>query len=56
MFFGKTDIDGQMSEINLFKELLKTQIQKAEEEKRKNTKMYKSLGTIAGLTIIIILF
>ena len=55
MFFGKTDIEGQMSEINLFKELLKNQIKKAEEEKRKNLKMYRSLGTIVGLTIIIIL-
>lgn len=52
---GKSDVDGQMSEINLFTELLKIQIQKAEKEKDKNTKMYKSLGTIIGLAIVIIL-
>ena len=52
---GKSDVDGQMSEINLFAELLKIQIQKAEKEKEKNTKMYKSLGTIIGLVIVIIL-
>lgn len=56
MCYGKTDIEGQMSEINLFKEMLKTKIAKAEEEKKKNTKMYRSLGTITGLVIIIILF
>ncbi len=55
MLFGKTDIDGQMSEINLFKEMLKNQIKKAEEEKKKNAKMYKSLGTIIGLSIVILL-
>lgn len=53
---GKTDIDGQMSEIEQFKILLENQIKNAEEEKNKNSKMYKSLGTIIGLAIVIILF
>lgn len=53
---GKTDIDGQMSEINQFITLLNGQIAIAEEEKNKNSKMYKSLGTIVGLGIVIILF
>ena len=53
---GKTDIEGQMSEINQFLLLLKEQIKNAEEEKNKNAKMYKSLGTIIGLAIVIILF
>ena len=53
---GKTDIDGQMSEIAQFNTLLKVQIKKAEEEKNKNVKMYKSLGTIIGLAIVILLF
>ena len=53
---GKTDIEGQMSEINQFQLLLKTQIKNAEEESSKNAKMYKSLGTIIGLAIVIILF
>ena len=52
---GKSDVDGQLSEINLFTELLKNQIQKAEKEKEKNSKMYKSLGTIIGLVIVIVL-
>lgn len=53
---GKSDVDGQMSEINLFAELFKNQIQKAEQEREKNAKMYKSLGTIIGLVIVIVLF
>ena len=53
---GKTDIDGQMNELNHFKERLNIQIKQAEEEKRKNSKMFKSLGTIAGLVLVIILF
>ena len=53
---GKSDIEGQISEIDEFKERLNLQIRQAEEEKKKNSKMFKSLGTIAGLVIVIILF
>ena len=53
---GKTDIEGQMSEINEFEVLLKNQIELANEEYNKNSKMYKSLGTILGLGIVILLF
>lgn len=53
---GKTDIDGQMSEISQFISLINGQIIAAEEEKNKNSKMYKSLGTIVGLGIVILLF
>lgn len=53
---GKTDVEGQMSEINQFCSLINEQIVIAEEEKNKNSKMYKSLGTIIGLAIVIILF
>ena len=53
---GKTDIEGQINEINQFLILLNGQISNAEEEKNKNTKMYKSLGTIIGLGIVVILF
>ena len=52
---GKTDVDGQISEIKLVNEFLNTQIQLAEEEKNKNEKMYKTLGGIIGLTIVIVL-
>lgn len=52
---GKTSIEGQISEIKLTINFLDTQIEKAEEEKNRNQKLYKNLGIIVGLTLIIIL-
>lgn len=52
---GKTDIEGQLNEIELSLNFLQMQIEKAENEKNKNAKLYKSLGVIAGVGIIIIL-
>lgn len=52
---GKTDIDGQISEIKLVNEFIDTQIELAQSEQIKNVKMYKSLGGIIGLTLVIIL-
>lgn len=51
---GKTDLDGQISEIRLVTDLLNTQIELAETERGKNEKMYKTLGGIIGLTLVII--
>lgn len=56
VMLGKTDIEGQMSELEQFMILLEAQIKKAEAEQSKNEKMYKSLGTIVGLAIVIILY
>lgn len=53
---GKIDKDGQISEIQVTSEFLQTQINKAEEEKNKNVKLYKTLGTVIGCGIGIILF
>lgn len=52
---GKTDINGQISEIELVSEFLETQIKEAEYEKNKNYKMYKTLGIVVGIAIVIIL-
>ena len=52
---GKTDLDGQVSEIRLTKKFLETKIQDAELEKTKNEKLYKTLGATIGLAIVIIL-
>lgn len=52
---GKTDKNGQISEIELTQEFLEKQIENAEFEKDKNSKLYKSLGTLLGIGIIIIL-
>ena len=51
---GKTDKEGQIREICLTENLLEGQIQKAEIEKSKNVKLYKTLGTVFGLGISIL--
>ena len=52
---GKTDLEGQVSEIKLVQEFLNTQIEVAEKERQKNEKLYKTLGGVVGLAIVIIL-
>ena len=47
--------EGQVSEIEVTEQFLDMQISKAEEDKKKNQKMYKTLGIVAGLVIVIIL-
>lgn len=56
IMLGKTDIEGQISELEEFSILLETQIKNASEEQFKNEKMCKSLGLIFGLVIVIILY
>ena len=52
---GNTDIEGQVSQIELTENFLIKEIKEAEEEKRKNTKLYKTLGVTAGLALAVIL-
>ena len=52
---GKTDLDGQVSEIRLVQKFLDTKLQDAELEKTKNEKLYKTLGVTCGLAIVIVL-
>lgn len=52
---GNTDVGGQVSQIELTKELLQKQIKEAQEEKKKNSKLYKTLGLTVGLAVAIIL-
>ena len=48
---GQTDVDGQISEIEVTENFLDMQIENAEEEKKKNQKIYKTLGVVAGYYI-----
>ena len=52
---GSTDTDGQISQIEVTETFLEKQIREAEEEKQKNEKLYTRLGTIMGMTVVIIL-
>ena len=52
---GKTDLQGQLSQIEMTEDFLEEQIKKAEKERNKSEKLYRTLGTILGLTIVIIL-
>ena len=52
---GKTDVDGQVSQIRLVSVFLEKQINQATEDRSKNEKMYRKLGAIVGLIIVIVL-
>lgn len=52
---GKTDLEGQLNQIEMTSDFLDEQIRKAEIKKNKNEKMYKTLGMIMGIAIVIIL-
>ena len=52
---GKTDKEGQISEIELVQNFIDTQIKKAESEREKNEKLYRTLGTVMGVAIAIVL-
>lgn len=52
---GTTDVEGQINQIILAEELIENKIKEAEIEKAKNAKLYRVLGTSAGLTLAIIL-
>lgn len=52
---GKTDLEGQVSQIEQTTEFLECQIIKAEKERCKNEKLYKTLGIIIGAGLVIML-
>lgn len=52
---GQTDSEGQISQIEITEKFLEEQIQDAISARQKNEKLYTRLGTILGMTIVIIL-
>ena len=51
---GKTDLEGQLMQIELTTKLVDEQIIEATNLQNKNTKLYKTLGATVGLAIMII--
>ena len=52
---GQTDTEGQISQIEITESFLENQIKEAIILRQKNEKLYTRLGTIMGLTIVIVL-
>lgn len=52
---GTTDAEGQISQIEVTETFLEKQIKQAEEERQKNEKMYRKLGSVIGLALVVIL-
>ncbi len=52
---GQTDVEGQLSQIEVTQKFLESQLKEAQEEKIRNEKLYNRLGTTIGLAIVIIL-
>ena len=52
---GKTDVTGQLNQIELTTDFLDSQIKKAEQQRDKSEKMYRMLGMLIGMAIVIIL-
>ncbi len=48
-------MEGQVNQIELTNQFVETQISKAQTELAKNEKLYKTLGTVLGLVIVILL-
>lgn len=52
---GKTDVEGQVSQLNLIGEFINVQLESAQQEQVKGEKLYKKLGVISGLMIVVAL-
>ncbi len=53
---GSSDLEGQVKNIRLTVNQLNMQEEKAEQARKKNEGMYKSLGILGGLAVVIVLF
>lgn len=52
---GSSDLEGQIKNIRLTLEQLKLQEEKAEESRSRNENMYRSLGILGGIAVVIVL-
>ncbi len=47
---GKTDVDGQLKHIELYKNLFQKELMSAEEDIKNKSKLYKTMGLFAGIS------
>lgn len=52
---GQVDMEGQLKTIKLVSDSLKKQLEEAIDENKKNFKLYRNMGVLSGLVIMIIL-
>lgn len=52
---GQIDLDSQIKNIRLIIHTLNAQLEQAMEEKNKNFKLYRNIGVLAGMVIMIVL-
>ena len=52
---GQTDLQGQLGKVKLTLGFLDKQILEAQAEENKNKKLYKTLGVLTGVGLVIIL-
>lgn len=52
---GQTDLQGQLSKTKLTLQFLEKQIEESHIEENKNKKLYKTLGVLTGMGLVIIL-
>lgn len=53
---GSTDLDGQLDQIGLLEEQLRQAIQQAGEKCVSTGKLYRSLGVLSGIALVILLW
>ena len=52
---GKSDLETQINILENSKYAIEEQIKEAEEVKNKNSKLYKTIGTVVGIMVVIVL-
>ena len=52
---GASDVDGQLSALTLLRQLLQQNLSEALEKKKSHSKMYRTLGVLAGFAVVIMI-
>lgn len=52
---GKTDVDGQLKHIELYKTVFEKQLSSAEDDINKKSKLYKTMGFFVGVSAVLVM-